>query len=178
MEQPPSMVMRAILGYFELLTAPADNEAWPCYLTVHPPASAQVKMDSMVLVDTTGVPQGRLMSGPVIERASCQLRVRSSDYRIGWKKAHDISKKLEEILRMGIDIGNYLYFIPAVSRAPILNMGQEEATTQRHYLFAVNMTFQVQEEGPYEEWGNEQDALYYQLLALHELIHVDFADYF
>ena len=177
MKQPATMVLRSFLGFKNHLTVPHYGKDWPCYIS-HMPDGDKVKHDALCIYDRPGVKDGRLMrTGEVLESFGVQIKVRSDDYRKGWAKISDVAKEIDGVFRLGIDAGNYLYFVQGITRSQIIPLGIEDGP-KRRYSFVFDCQFPVIEEGPYPEWGNASEELYDAIYHFQEVVNVDFPTYF
>lgn len=179
MKQPPTFVLRAVLGSASLVTTPAANGAWPCYVSAMPDETS-LPDDAVAVYDTPGTKEGRIMvSGEVIESFGVQIKVRARSYMTGFEKMGAIQAHIDQVVRLGIDAGFYLYFIPAIMRGPVLSLGMEPGT-KRRYLFTLNVEFKLQESGPYDplENGEDMEAFYNAAYHFNQFVQVDADDFF
>lgn len=175
--QPPSLVIRAILKHYDLVSIPNAPVAgkWPCYTGMLPEGGTNnVPRDAVLVSDTQGVKDGKTPRGNIVfERPGVAVIVRSTKYLEGWALANALIGRLDEVLRLGVDANNYLYVIPNVVRGPLASLGADPRANQRQFFFSVDTHFVMKVAGPYTEWGNEEEALYTAMYHLHQLIHVD-----
>ncbi len=175
--QPPSVIVRAILGACNLgqdtgdlglVTMPAQNADWPVYIA-NMPDGADVRNNIVALYDQENPKQGRLMRGEVIERQAVQVLVRSQHYPVGSAHMRAITRALDDVRRLGIDTGTHLFFVPNIARGGVLPLGQDKESEKRRYMFSLNVTFICRQEGPYTEWTDGMFSEY----NFANLVHAD-----
>ncbi len=179
MNQPPTLVLRAALGVKNLVTLPRHAGEWPSFTSFLPDVDAAKKVpaNAVCLYDTTGHKHGRLMrTGEVLQHWGVQVKVRSSDYQVGWMKANKIAAEMDTTKRLAIDAGNYLYLLHAISRGPVLAMGRDPNDQKRNHHFSINCIFPL-EESEDQNFG-ENDTIYDSQQGLYELVHIDFPAWF
>jgi hypothetical protein len=119
------------------MTNPASNLAWPLYNNFLPDATG-VKTDLGSIYDTSGVKDGRLMTGEMIAKFGIQFRIRSSKYEEGYNKAQEVAVALDSVFNGSVTIGVDEFEINNVSRqGPVISLGVEKGTTGRRF-FTVN----------------------------------------
>lgn len=129
----------------------ASGATWPCYL-----ASLPEEPDNAVLVlDSTSVKDGRLMSGPVIEHYGVQFIVRSRTYPLGWAKIQQIQALLDTVFRETVTLGSgsaaVEYTLMAVTRtASAIPLGADPTSDQRREIFSLNVTTTIRQVGAEE----------------------------
>lgn len=176
MLQPPSFVLRALLGSASLLTVPRAGAAWPGYIS-HMPDGDKIKDNALALYDLPGQKDGRLMkTGKVLFHNEIQVKCRCLDFQTGWSKMEAIATYLDSLHLKGIDAGNYLYLVQAASRSTVIPLGVEVGTSKRRYLFTLNVSLPMTEE--YNADIGENDEFYDAQGALYTLVHVDFPVWF
>ena len=134
---PASILAYYIINTLGTFTSPADGSTWPLFET-HLPDGRNVEDNSAVIFDTTGVKDGRLMTGLVPMHFGILVRLRSLDHEIGYAKVEDLAADLDTVLRAEVSIGANDYIIQNVSRSsPIVPLGIEEGT-KRRFVFTIN----------------------------------------
>ncbi len=119
------------------MTDPDDGLTWPLYIS-RMSDGITVKTEVGALYDTSGLKDGRLMEGQVIQHYGLQLKIRSSSHSTGWNKADVIANALDEVLNAVITVSGEDYIIQQVSRTgPVISLGAEPGTKERR-LFVVN----------------------------------------
>ena len=120
-----------------VMTDPADEDDWPLYVSSMPD-EPDIETNLGVLYNTTGIKDGRLMSGVVIKHYGIQLRIRSNIYTIGFAKAETIMVALDSVFPDTIVIDAVTYRIYNVKRmSSVIALGIEKGTKGR-FLFTVN----------------------------------------
>lgn len=85
---------------------------WPCFVSIMP-----AEEDLAVLIaDTGGKSDGRLMSGKVIDHPGIQIMVRANDYRTAWRKVNDLDALFETLSMVDVTLEASVYKIASVSR--------------------------------------------------------------
>lgn len=131
----PATVLANYLRGTSLTTHPDSEEAWPLYISYEPDSPTNVAS----VYDSTGVKQGRLMIGTVIQNYGIQVRIRNSKYNLGWAKAEAIALDLDTIHNEIITIDSEDYIIKNIERqGPVVSLGKEKGTKKRN-LFTINL---------------------------------------
>lgn len=134
---PAYVLAQYIISVLTTMTTPTDNSDWPLYVN-HMPDGGGVKDDCGVVYDTTGVKDGRLMTGLVPQHFGIQLRIRSLGNQAGYVKIEDLAADMDEVLNGEISLGSGDYLIQNVSRtSPVISLGIEGGT-KRRFLFTIN----------------------------------------
>ena len=118
------------------MTDPADSSDWPLYVSFMPDSSG-VKTDAGALYDTSGIKDGRLMEGQVIQHYGIQLSIRSNTHVAGWAKAEAIASALDAVLNDSVIIDSVEYQIINITRSLVISLGAEPGTKERR-MFTVN----------------------------------------
>ena len=119
------------------MTDPADSGDWPLYIS-YMPDGFDIETDCGSIYDTSGIKDGRLMIGPVIEHYGIQLKIRSDVHITGWSKAEAIASALDGVVDDLIEINSVEYRIYNIKRTgPVISLGMELGTKGRR-LFTVN----------------------------------------
>ena len=129
-----SYIVENSIGF---MTNPVNEDDWPLYISYMPDGS-DIKTNCGSVYDTSGLKDGRLMEGQVIQHYGIQLRIRCDTHTTGWAKAEAIASALDAIVNDTVTIGSVEYRIYNVSRSgPVISLGMEEGTKERR-LFTVN----------------------------------------
>ncbi len=143
---PPSYLLAQLLIQQGFGVAHDVDEDWQVW-TANLPDGPDDKDEAISVKDTTGAQDGRLMKTMErIEHPGIQIRVRSTDYLIGYSKARDIAKYLDTIQHEEIvsTVDNKSYRIPSVTRGQVISMGKELEGRSRE-LFSINAVLTVKE---------------------------------
>jgi len=133
----PADVIRKLLVDLSLgaLASEASATNWPVYFSAEP-----VTPDNAITVyDTPGVNSGRSMvDGKKMGLYGFQVRVRATDARVGWIKAHAIQATLAEVVYdETVVIGASRYLVHAVSKiGDVLSLGKDLNSARS--LFTLN----------------------------------------
>jgi hypothetical protein len=145
MTYTPAEVLTQYLLDNAVVSDPGDDLSWPIYIS-HMPDEDDGNGNCVALYDTTGVLDGRLTSGSVIEHYGLQVKVRSADYLIGWKKMSEILELIRAIKNQNISLESSVFVVNNVSETtPVLGIGVEEGSGRRE-LFTVNLLATMKEE--------------------------------
>lgn len=121
-ENPPSQMLVSLLIGLDLGDRPTfQNAVWPTFSS-QMPDGPNVSDEAIAIIDTPGVLQGRYMSGTVVEKEGCQIRVRSNDFEKARTKARAIATAFDEVNRDEVTVGeSSVYLLENVSRqsAPV-----------------------------------------------------------
>ena len=136
---PAHILSRYIIDDIALASDPSDSDDWPMYISSLPDGP-QVNTDCAVVYDTSGIKDGRYMSGEVIIHPGIQIRVRSRNYDTAYNKIEEIALALDAIQNNLIIIGAYEYKILNASRTtPIICIGVDDnSSTKRRSNFTSN----------------------------------------
>ena len=119
------------------LTNPTAGNEWPLY-TSYLPDGTSIKTNAGCLYDTTGIKDGRLMVGEVIQHYGIQLRIRSDRQQTGWVKLEEVMLALDVVFNVIITVNSKDYQIQNISRtSPPISLGTEKGTKGRQ-LFTLN----------------------------------------
>lgn len=144
MNHTPAQIVRQFYLDEELVVEPGSSGSWPAYIGHMPDGEGSVD-DCVTIYDTTGVKDGRLMSGANIFHEGVQVRVRSTSYTTGWKKAWELAEALAGILRKSLDLDSDSYIIQSVTQSTVVvPLGAEEGTKRRDH-FTVNFLVTLKE---------------------------------
>ena len=140
---PASVLVAYIIEELDKMTYPSEKSDWPLY-TSHLPDGDNVETDCGVVYDTTGLMDGRLMTGLVPQHPGIQLRIRSRVYETGFNKIEDIAASLDEVSNSSFVIAAGEFEIQNASRtSPVIPLGLEVGSTKRRFLFTVNFILTV-----------------------------------
>ena len=121
-----------------LAQAPLGATSWPAYLQTLPDGNG-IRDDAIMLRDSIGNKDGRLMGGSTIIHEGGTIVVRSKEYANGWDEMNDIAVACDSILNEDISISSgEIYRIHAVSRFPIMPLGVEPGT-KRRWMFEMRI---------------------------------------
>jgi len=116
---------------------------WPLYVS-YMPDGKNIQTNCGTLYDTSGIKEGRLMEGEVVEYHGVQLRIRSGEYNEGWAKVEEIVKALDTVRNEIITVSDVEYKICNVMRSgPPVSLGVERGTQGRR-LFVANFLLALQ----------------------------------
>lgn len=135
---------------------PGSESPFPVFLS-HTPERPD---DSITVYDTTGVKQGRLMQGEVVQREGVMIRIRSSSYSVGWNKGRDIVQMVDEVRRREVDLdagdfggeeGEFSNFVidSIMRESTLLITGTEPEGERRRQIFTLNVTANLPEPSPF-----------------------------
>lgn len=135
---PAFILSRYIIDTLGLM-GETTEDVWPLYVNHLPDApSSNVEDDCGVIYDTTGVKDGRLMSGEVPQHFGIQLRIRSLGNQEGYVKIEDVAAAMDEVVAVELSLASGDYVIQNVSRtSPVIPLGIEGGT-KRRFLFTIN----------------------------------------
>lgn len=140
----PADVLAKLIAQLGHGTVPTSSPGeWPVYAGAVPDQPDQ----AMVVRDTTGVVQARLMpTGEVAEHPGWQLTVRSRTYPAGWLKAYSVRTALAESVRnLTVELGDRAYLVYAVTGfGAVLSIGRDRPSSGRH-MFTVNGTLDLRD---------------------------------
>ncbi len=139
MKASPAEVIRQMLLTSALVTAPAAKADWPCYVSNMPDGDG-VKNEAVAVYDTNPLVDGREMrTGEVIEHFGVQVKVRSTEYRIGWNKITAIADRCASVIRTNVIVDDFTFTLQNVTTGRVLPNGVEEGTKRRN-IFTLNCT--------------------------------------
>lgn len=122
------------------------NGSWPIYVGFLPDSPAQ----AIVIYDTAGLPDGRIMQGSKIEHPGLQIRIRAGTYSVAAARANVLKNIVDAIRRESVDMdGETTYLIENISRVGTpINLGPEDETgSNRRFNFTLNavVTYSLRE---------------------------------
>lgn len=139
---PASILAYYIINNLLKMTDRDDREDWPLYTSFLPDGD-NVKSNSGAVYDTTGIKDGRLMTGEVPQHPGTQLKIRSKSYEVGYIKIEDIASALEEVVGETIVMDTGIYLLSNISRtSPVISLGLD-GSDKRRFLFTVNFLMTV-----------------------------------
>ena len=120
----------------DLGLAEESDGSWPVFISFLPDLPHVI----LVVYDTAGTEDGRIMDGEKIEHPGIQVSVRSPLYLDGWRKARAIADAFDDQLRTDVVIdSDGTYRIQNISRqGNILPVGVDEEDGQRRHYFTIN----------------------------------------
>jgi hypothetical protein len=139
---PSSIIAAYLIDEISKMTWPTDKSSWPLYIS-HMPDGDEVETDCGAIYDTSGILDGRLMSGLVPQHPGIQIKIRSRDYEEGYAKIEDVASALDAISYYSITIAAGEYEIQNVSRTTAVVFIGLEPGTKRRYLFTVNFLLTI-----------------------------------
>lgn len=142
---PATLLAEFLIGDMFLGDPEGSSLTWPAYVGFMPDKAAAPD-DLVVLTDTEGLKDGRLMTGENVNHGGVQILVRCRSYGEGWAKLAALCAALEAAAGEEIEISSSTsYTILNVSQqGPILSLGLEEAT--RRFLLTANFLTTIREE--------------------------------
>ena len=133
----PAVILAQYLRDVALFVDPDESGAWPLYIDFTPDGK-NVKDDVGTVYDTTGVKDGRLMSGQNIFHYGVQIRIRCVVPSDGWTKAKSVRGNLAVVRNETVTVEGNEYEIKNVSATTnIVSLGQEPGMKRRE-LFTIN----------------------------------------
>jgi hypothetical protein len=136
LDMSPAALISTLIQTLELCSKPSDNLGWPIFIAFLPDAP-QVPQNACAVYDTTGVADGRIMTGETIIHPGIQLSVRSTDYQTGYQKIYQLACALDLVFRVTLSREAITYLIQNVTRSsPIVSLGREQSTDR--FLFTSN----------------------------------------
>lgn len=132
-----SLVLLQFLKDEALVTVSTAITNWPGFVTHLPPEGDNVAIDAVVVIDTSGVMDGRShKTGKPMEHPGFQIRVRSRDPQPGWDKIVTIRDAFDSILRRSVTVESSVYSIQAINRStPIIPLGKDQQTNRFNHTF-------------------------------------------
>ena len=132
---PPAEILAEYIKNEGLMSAPADNTAWPLYVSYL--SDSGIKNNAGAIYDTPGLKDGRLMSGTVIQHYGLRLKIRCTVYNTGWAKIEAIATNLDSVKNKAIVVGGEKYVVANVSRVePVVHLGAEDGTKKRQLFIS------------------------------------------
>jgi len=152
-QHSPARIVSVFLIEEELGTDPPDNEDWPVFQGFLSDLESEAPDDCIVVYDTVGIKDGRLMDGTQIRHPGIQVMVRSKDGPDGWHKLNEIATAFKSVNRRSVampsDVDEYPlsvnYVIDNLSEtAPPIPIGTEPGT-KRRMKFVLNCGMTLRE---------------------------------
>lgn len=151
---PPSMILKQLLISNNVgvdvdancdLALNEEAKDWLIYIS-HKPDADNVPDNIIVIYDTEGTKDGRLMAGTSILHPGCQIVIRSDTYTGGWAKIREVLNLFETVLRTPVTVDTTTYELQNISiTSPILPLGIAEGDTKRRDLFSLNTLLTINE---------------------------------
>lgn len=135
----PAAMVAALLVAWGISPGLAATEPWACYIAALPDGDS-VPADALCVFDLPGIVEPRTMDGVTVERAGVQIKLRATDYSIGFNQMLAISAKLDGALRLGLNAGGLYFLLNSIRRGTVLPWGLEQGT-KRRWLFSLNADF-------------------------------------
>lgn len=122
----------------------SDGGTWPIYVAFLP----DTPDDAIVVSDTAGMQDGRVMSGEQIIHPGIQVVVRGVDYVLTYSKISDIALALDGINGLSVALSSEdSYTLKNVSRTgDILPLGMDEVGDRRRFNFSVNAVITISQD--------------------------------
>lgn len=143
----PALIIEQLLLDNSLGVATTEKDTpWQIYIGQMPDGK-ETPNDIIALYDESGVKDGRLMSGPLVQHPGVQVILRTTDYKTGWAQMKLIFELFESVLRTQVVIDTITYNIQNISiTSPILPLGVPDDDTKRRDLFSLNVLLTINEE--------------------------------
>ena len=142
LDYSPADVLRWLLVSLSAGTDPADDAAWPAYVSNEPDSPDNL----LVMYDTAGIPVGFVQStGEMMEYRGVSVQVRGTSHAVAWAKVDAVRRLLDESVHNAIvTIGSTQYAVHSVVRksGPIA-LGREPSTSR--YLFTLNVVVSLRQ---------------------------------
>lgn len=131
---PASVIVRQIL--INTGQASSFGTEWKVYNAFLPDMPDR----AIVVYDSAGIDDGRIMQGEKILHPGVSIQVRSRDYLDAWRKTNRIAEILDQQRRTLIEVPDQsAYRVHNVSRkGDILTMGMEPQGDKRRHYFSIN----------------------------------------
>ena len=145
LSSPADILQAYIVDVLGLLSDPADNDDWPCYVGFLPEDyPSRNLVNAVAVLDTNGVKDAKTMLGSMIVKHGIQIAIRSSTYQAGWVKAETIAIALDAIAGGEVTNDVDTYEIQNASRTgPVLALGVDEKRASR---FVINLRLTVKKQ--------------------------------
>jgi len=115
---------------------------WPLYVSSMPDGDG-VKTNCGAVYDTAGILDGKLSSGEVVQHPGIQLRIRSSDYEVGYAKIEELALALDNVNQDTIVVKGNTYLLQNISRTTsVVPLGSERGY-KRRFVFTVNFLITI-----------------------------------
>lgn len=138
----PAAIIADFLIAEGVFTDPSADSSWPLFIA-HEPNSPD---ECGTIYTTTGVDDGRLMTGVNILHHGIQIRVRGDDYDAAWLQLQDALDSLEGLNNESVVIDSSTYTVFNTSQTgPAIPLGVEPGT-RRRFLFTANLLVSLREE--------------------------------
>lgn len=134
MSASPAVIIRQFL-IDQLMGSSVDD--WPIFVSFIPTSPD----DALVIYDTAGVNDGRIMrTGEQIEHPGIQVVVRSRDYSVAFSKAKDIANAFDSQNKTLVVLSSEeAYVLVNVSRpGPIQSVGEMVEGNRRWHVLTIN----------------------------------------
>ena len=139
-----SILLRTFLIDSALVQSPSVATDWPAYLQSLPGGDS-IMDNAIMLRDSIGIKEGRVMEGETIIHVGNTLVVRSKEYEEGWDKINEIGVAFDNILNEDVSYSSaVIYRLHSVSRHPIMPLGVEAGTKRRwRFEMRLNVTMNL-----------------------------------
>jgi hypothetical protein len=133
-----ALLLRTHLIDNAFVQSPSGATDWPCYLQSLPDSDA-IKDNAVMIRDSIGDKDGRLMEGETIIHMGGTVVVRGKEYEDGWNKINDIAVEFDNIHDEDVTYSSgVIYTLHAISRHPVMPLGVEPGT-KRRWLFEMRI---------------------------------------
>jgi hypothetical protein len=134
---PAKIIAELLIGSGAPFTDPEGGLLWPLFVSSMPDGD-NVEDDCGAIYDTTGMHDGRLLSGENLVRYGIQVRVRANTYATGWQKGTEVDDLFELVHNRVVTIDGHSYTIESIAQtSPVIALGAEQGTGRRS-LFTLN----------------------------------------
>ena len=141
---PAAICVNYIVNDLSGFTDPADDSDWPMFIG-HVP---EIIEDCAGVFDTSGIIDGRYMTGDTIDHYGIEIMVRSRSYETGYEKINTLVELLDTMHREDLTIGDDSYRIQAFTRTSSVGfLGIEneriDRNKKRRFVFSTNFLVSV-----------------------------------
>ena len=143
MNHSPAKVLGEYLKAQSIATAFGSGSDWACFISHYPDGTDYDNV--IVLFDTPGVRQGRLMNGTEIIRPGVQVMVRAQDYETGYQKMEAIKTCLAAVSSTSQAVSGSTYTIQNASLQSNTGALTEEESSRRRQIFTANYLLTISE---------------------------------
>ena len=137
-DSPSSIIASVIVQILEEMSHPLDGDVWPLYISSMPDGD-DVENDCGSIYDSPGVIDARLMrEGEIVEHFGIQIKIRSKDYEIGYRKIRGLVLDLDALKNEIITLDDNTYTVENLARIGTIGYLGIEKESKRRYLFSAN----------------------------------------
>ena len=136
MNHSPAEISASFLKTVELFTEPGGE--MPLYIGSLPDELT----DAAVVIDTAGRIEGRrLPSGVYQEQYGIQIKLRSSNYKVGWVFLQTVCDYLSSVQNETVTVEDDSYVLDTANQtSPVFALGQDE---KRREMFTTNFLLMI-----------------------------------